>query len=87
MFLRHAPLAAADYLFLSYTYSPVAAADLAYYMYGNMIAAAREVYGSDDITEEDLRRRCGRVRALSASASTVNCVLCFAVFAVPQHVP
>ncbi|GIM05908.1 hypothetical protein Vretimale_10309, partial [Volvox reticuliferus] len=57
MFLRQAPLAAADYLFLPYTYTPAAAADVAYYMYREMIAAARDVYGSDDTTDEDLRKR------------------------------
>ncbi|KXZ53253.1 hypothetical protein GPECTOR_7g1147 [Gonium pectorale] len=57
MFLREAPLYAADYLFVPYTWSGDAAIDYCYYMYSRMMEAAREVYGNNDTTDEELRRR------------------------------
>eukprot|EP00198_Chlamydomonas_reinhardtii_P013421 XP_001702758.1 predicted protein [Chlamydomonas reinhardtii] len=57
MFLRQAPLYGADYVLAPYVTRPDAAVDVSYWMYSRLIGAARDVYGSNETTDEELRKR------------------------------
>ncbi|KAG2446292.1 hypothetical protein HXX76_000881 [Chlamydomonas incerta] len=57
MFLRQAPLYGADYVLAPHVTRPDAAVDVAYWMYSHLIGAARDVYGNNETTDEELRKR------------------------------